>query len=156
MHFKSIVFLALTALCAVHCVEYHAVYVQHYPQDIAIHNDGNTLSIIATTLQKEVSVLSANYGYAHELLAVLLAGCTTHMKTTTNIKSVSTAIDTYIFVFNEEDALLLPLVQIAQPVEESKEATEEKMKEMEVIDESPEPEVYTGRFYGEGTPGPLP
>jgi hypothetical protein len=66
-----------------------------------------------------------HHKFAHEVIAALTAACTDHVMMKTNIEAVDAPIDTFIFIFNESDALLLPHVRInpgppAIPVEDAK------------------------------------
>jgi hypothetical protein len=118
MFLKAVIFLAIVAVsCSTRVLPYHAVYVQHFDQDMMQYNNGNALSIITNTLQHEVSILNENHVYAHELIAALSAVCTSHVKSMTNVKDTVYPIDTHIFTYDEEAAALLPFVRITQPKE---------------------------------------
>ena len=111
---RGIVFLCLAALLGARSSEtyYHTVFVQHFTPEQAVHNDHRSLSVTTTTLQDEVNIVGMYHKYAHEVIGALTAGCTTHSKTYTRTEKVDTPIETFIFLFNEADALALPWVRL--------------------------------------------
>lgn len=122
MFSKLLIFFVVAALTtsevyAARELAYHAVYVQHFDQDLMEYNNGNALSIITNSLQREVGILNEHHVYAHELIAALSSVCTSHVLSMTNIKDVLDPIPTHIFTYDDEAASLLPFVRIMQPDE---------------------------------------
>jgi len=115
MKFVLFLVLALSAVLASakpHYASYDAVYVQHIPSDMMEEYEGRALYISTATLQEQVNIVASAHKHPHEVIAALVAACTRHEMIKTRMANSEVDVDTHLFLFNNDDALLLPYTRI--------------------------------------------
>jgi len=142
MKFVLFFALALSAVLASakpHYASYDAVYVQHIPRDMIEEYEGRALYISTATLQEQVNIVASAHKHPHEVIAALVAACTRHEMIKTRMPNTDVDVDTHLFLFNNDDALILPYTRIRSgpPIvpdvtyeEENEEEEEEEEEEV--------------------------
>lgn len=93
-------------------VSFHPVYVLYYDVSIRHLNEGQALKIYATKLHEEVSSIVNFYNGDHEIIAHLTAAATKNARMYTGLPNSDVEVETFIFLFSDQDARLLPFVQL--------------------------------------------
>jgi len=114
---KVVIVLALVAMClctarAGNPIRAHVVYAQYFPIEYRSLSKDQALTLMAPTLSDEVRMIAGNRA-AHEIIAILLAACSSHTQMPTEVEGYE--IPTHIFVFSDEAAARLTDFRIAKP-----------------------------------------